>query len=230
MKARYRVVLLDADNTLFDFDEAERRSLRHSLEARGGVYNGETLALYLSINRPLWEALHRGEVDQETLVVERFRRFGGELGLTCDPAEWNREYLAGLGDCAALLPGAEELLEVLKPHCRLALATNGVAEVQRRRLAQSPIAPYFEGVFISGEMGVRKPDRDFFDRILAEMKADRGETVMVGDTLSSDIQGAVNASIDSIWYSPEGGLSPLPTYRAESLERVAELILGGEGV
>lgn len=227
MKKAYKTVLLDADNTLFDFDEAERQALESTLRARGVVPTEEIRARYLAINRPLWEALHRREVSQDWLVVERFRLLGKELGVRCDPAEWNREYLEALGTCPALLPGAEALLEALAPHCVLALATNGVAKVQRARLENSPITAFFQDIFISQEIGVAKPDKEFFTYILTALKADARDTVMIGDTLSSDIQGAINAGLDSIWYSRNKEKSELPTYRVTTLEEIPELVLRG---
>lgn len=225
---KYKTVLFDADNTLLDFSATEAQALRRTMERRGLTFTPERLARYTAINRELWDALHRGEVEQAWLKTERFRRFGAELGWSGDPAAWDEEYLDALGDCGALLPGALELLKALKPYCRIGLATNGLQTVQRRRLADNPIVPYLDGIFISQEMGVGKPHREYFDRVLAQMGADHRSTVMVGDDLLSDIQGAVNARIDSIWYSPKGGESPLPTYRVERLDQVADIVLGRE--
>lgn len=226
MKQRYETVLLDADNTLFDFNAAEEQALRRSMERRGLAFSRERLEQYTAINRELWDAFHRGEVEQEWLKTERFRRFGALLGWTGDPAAWDAEYLDFLGDCGTLLPGALELLEALKPHCRLGLATNGLQAVQRKRLAGNPVAPYFDGVFISQEMGVGKPHKDYFRQVLSALDARAETAVMVGDDLLSDIQGAINAGLDSIWYSRKGEESPLPTYRVTRLEDVAKIVLG----
>lgn len=226
MKQRYQTVLLDADNTLFDFNAAEEQALRRSMERRGLAFSRERLGRYTAINRELWDAFHRGQVEQEWLSVERFRRFGALLGWTGDPAAWDAEYLDFLGDCGALLPGALELLEALKPHCRLGLATNGLRAVQRKRLAGSPAAPYFDGVFISQEMGVGKPEAVYFQRILEALEARPETTLMVGDDLLSDIQGAINAGLDCVWYSPRGEDSPLPTYRVRELKEIKELVFG----
>lgn len=224
---RYTLALLDADNTIFDFDAAEERALEVTLRHRGGHWDVTALGVYRAINQPLWDALYRGEVTQTWLTAERFRRFGAACGVEADPEEWNREFLERLGECAVLLPGALELLQKLKPYVRLALATNGLTAVQKKRLQNCPAAPYFEKVFISQEMGVGKPDRAYFDQILEEMAVSNRETVMVGDTLLSDIQGAINAGIDNIWYSRKKEKSDLPTYTVERLEEIPAIVLGG---
>ncbi len=226
-RPRYDLVLLDADNTIFDFDAAEERALALTLRERGGRWEETTLDRYRAINQPLWNAFHRGEVTQEWLTVERFRRFGAVYGVEADPEVWNRDFLDRLGECAVLLPGALELLQTLKPHVRLALATNGLTVVQKKRLRDCPATPYFERVFISQEMGVGKPEAAYFHRILGELDVPARRAVMVGDALLSDIQGAINAGIDNIWYTRNGERSDLPTYTVGRLEDIPAIVLGG---
>lgn len=222
---RYKTVLLDADNTLLDFEATERQALRRTMENRDIPFDDAVLQTYLDINVPLWAAHHRGEIRREDLMVKRFEDFAKVLGIRAEAEEWNREYLYYLGDCGDVLPGAVELLQALKPYCTLVLATNGVADIQRRRLAGNPVTPYLDAIFISEEMGVGKPEKGFFDQILTALRADPAATVMVGDDLNSDIQGAVNAGLDSIWYSRKEIKSTLPTYRVTELAEVAKIIL-----
>lgn len=226
---RYDIVLLDADNTLFDFNAAEETALEAVLREFGWPWNGESRGAYLEINRALWTAFDRGEVEEDFLTVERFRRLGERLGRTDDPAEVNRRYLDHLGECAVLLPGAEELCRTLHgAGCRLALATNGVARVQRSRLAASPLSPFLERLFISGEMGTRKPEPAFFRAALSALGAeDLGRCVMVGDGLGSDVKGGLDAGLDVIWFAPGGGNAPpdlTPTYTARSLGEIGRII------
>lgn len=226
---RYDIVLLDADNTLFDFNAAEARALDAVLAEFGWPRDEETKQTYLEINHALWSAFDRGEAEEGFLTVERFRRLGERLGRRADPAEMNRRYLDRLGECSLLLPGAEALCRTLRAAgCRLALATNGVARVQHARLAGSPLVPYLERLFISGEMGTRKPEPAFFRAALAAMGAeDMDRCVMVGDGLGSDVKGALSVGLDVIWFAPGGADAPAdrrPTHTARSLEEIGRII------
>ena len=226
---RYDIVLLDADNPLFDFNAAEARALDAVLAEFGWPRDEETKQTYLEINHALWSAFDRGEAEESFLTVERFRRLGERLGRRADPAEMNRRYLDRLGTCSLLLPGAEELCRTLRAAgCRLALATNGVARVQHARLAGSPLVPYLERLFISGEMGTRKPEPAFFRAALAAMGAeDMDRCVMVGDGLDSDVKGALSVGLDVIWFAPGGADAPAdrrPTHTARSLEEIGRII------
>ena len=191
---RYDTVLLDADNTLFDFDAAEHAALRRALEERGYPFTPETEALYLDINRPLWAAFDRGEVTQDFLVVERFRLLVERLGGSDDPVSFNRDYLTYLGEGNQLLPGAEDLCRDLRAAgCRLALATNGVARVQHARLDASPLKPYFSAVIISQEVGAQKPQPAFFQAALeALQEAQAGlDLGMTPDAVLTDVEAAL---------------------------------------
>ena len=227
---RYHTVLFDADNTLFDFDRAEHEALGRALRERGYPDDDATRETYLAINRELWHRFDLGEADQDWLLVERFRRFEAAMGGHHDPERFNRDYLTYLGEGAFLLPGAMELCRTLSERCTLAIVTNGATIAQTGRFARSGLAPYFKGLFISQELGCRKPERAYFDTVLSRLGvADRRDTVVVGDNLRSDIQGGINAGLDTIWYYPGGGGPEgdiVPTHTAENYGQVAALILG----
>lgn len=227
---RYHTVLFDADNTLFDFDRAEHEALGRALRERGYPDDDATRETYLAINRELWHRFDLGEADQDWLLVERFRRFEAAMGGHHDPERFNRDYLTYLGEGAFLLPGAMELCRTLSERCTLAIVTNGATIAQTGRFARSGLAPYFKGLFISQELGCRKPERAYFDTVLSRLGVvDRRDTVVVGDNLRSDIQGGINAGLDTIWYYPGGGGPEgdiVPTHTAENYGQVAALILG----
>ena len=225
---RYDYILFDADNTLFDFDTAEHRALRETLEAHGYPFDDVTVPLYLAVNRALWHRFDQGTIDKDGLFIQRFAYFSRIMGGQDDPAEFNRDYLDRLGHGSDLLPGAEDLCRALAPHCTLAIVTNGDAKAQRTRFEGSPLLPYFSGLFISGELGHHKPEKAFFDAILQKMDIrDPSRAVVVGDNLITDIQGALDAGLDAIWYDPKdlpsGNVHP--THTVTCYEQLQALLL-----
>lgn len=228
---RYQYILLDADNTLYDFNAAEHKALHSVLTQRGYSWDEATVNTYLEINTALWEAFARGEVTQEFLLVERFRRFVQAMGGDHDPARFNADYIAGIASHGDLLPGAADLCRRLSDMgCTLAIVTNGAAAAQRGRFSTSPLREYIPHLFISQEMGVNKPDPLFFDHVCRELKiSDRSQAVVIGDSLSSDILGGNRAGIDTVWYNPnENPLSgsARPTYTITCLEEIDAIVSG----
>ena len=227
---RYPIVLLDADNTLFDFDAAEHLALEQVLRSRGYIPDASTMDTYLRINVALWEAFARGEVAQDFLLVERFRRFEAAMGGSHDPEAFNADYLNLLAANGQLLPGAQELCHTLRAAgCTLALVTNGATVAQRGRVEHSPIRPYLAQVFISQELGVSKPDPAFFDLVCRNLPVlDRTQAVIMGDSLSSDILGGNRSGIDTIWYNPHGhpnSGTASPTYTVADFAAATDIIL-----
>ena len=228
---RYQTVLLDADNTLFDFNASEELALHAVLRDRGYTPDERTVNIYLQINSALWDAFARGEVKQEFLLVERFRRFEQAMGGNNDPERFNVDYQKALAANGVLFPGAEELCRSLSAAgCALAIVTNGATIAQKGRFYASPLAQIIPHLFISQEIGVGKPDPLFFDHVCRTMKiVDRSTVVVVGDSLSSDILGGNQAGIDTIWYNPQGKVPDgpaRPTHIAFSLHDVEKIVCG----
>ena len=205
----YPYLLFDADNTLFDFDQAERNAHLLLCRAHGLAFSEEGYQLYHKCNADLWRDFDRGLCTKEYLLVERFRRYLAITGERADPEALNRDHLRALGEGAMLLPGAEELCRVLSRDHRLYLLTNAVASVQKTRFTNSAIAPYFQGVFISEEVGVGKPDPAYFDYVFHAVPGlARDNALVIGDSLTSDIQGANNAGLPCCWFNPKGQPRP----------------------
>lgn len=228
---RYSYVLLDADNTLYDFDAAEYKALGKVLTDRGYASDPETRKIYLDINNSLWDAFARGEVEQEFLLVERFRRFEAAMGGSHDPVKFNSDYVNALAANADLIPGAPEFCRRLAAlGCTLAIVTNGAAVAQRGRYRLSGLGEIILNLFISQELGVNKPDPLFFDHVCRNLNiTDRSCAVVVGDSLSSDILGGNRSGIDTIWYNPHA--APLkgparPTYTAAGFAEIEAIIAG----
>ena len=160
MEKRYKSIFFDADDTLFDYPRAERAALLACLGEFALPVDPETfIAAYRRHNHDVWREFERGETDQATLRVERFRRLAAELGLPGLPLEKiGAFYLEALACQSQLLPGALELVRELAKRFPLALVTNGIASVQNQRFAASPITPYFQSIVISEEVGIAKPD------------------------------------------------------------------------
>ncbi len=203
---RYRWLLFDADGTLFDYDRAEAAALERTLAGVGFELEPDTRTIYHRINGALWKQLEGGTVDALTLRYRRFELLFAELGIPVAAAKKASErYLVELAACSELLPGAEDVVRELARSTRMALVTNGIADVQRPRFERSSIVHLFATLTISDELGIAKPDPRILDIALEALGSPpKDEVLMIGDSLTSDIQGGVNAGVDTCWYAPNG--------------------------
>ena len=200
-----RNVLFDLDDTLFDFHKAEKIALTKTLVHFGIDPTEETLALYSTINAAHWKRLELGEISREEVKVGRYRELFKTIGIECDPVKATAYYESMLAIGHYFMPGAPELLEELYRKYRLYIVSNGTAKVQEGRIGSSGIAKYMDGIFISQILGANKPDKQFFDVCFAEIPDfSLSETVIIGDSLSSDIKGGINAGITTVWFNPKG--------------------------
>lgn len=224
----YSYLLFDADNTLFDFDAANRNAFHAVCRQCDIPDTDETFALYERCNNAMWAAFDRGECTKDFLVVERFRRFLEAMALDRDPALCNRIHLKALGESTLLRPHAEEVCRTLSRTHRLYIVTNAVASVQRSRLHRSAVAPYITDAFISEETGASKPSRAYFDYVFAHIPGiTRENCLLIGDSPSSDIRGANNAGIPCCWYDPHGTALPEGLridYRITDLRQLYDIV------
>lgn len=202
---RYKRILMDIDDTLFDFPTGNRRAVGRLMEELG-LSSPTIYDEYQAINHACWEALERGEMTQDVLHVERFRRFLSQKGRTDDPAAIADRFAELLGQQVLPLPHSEETVRAIAERLPVVLLTNGITVIQRSRLAHARISAWVSDVIISQEVGLSKPDPRIFERALGG--ADRREALMIGDGLYSDVLGANRAGVDVCWYNPSG--KPLP--------------------
>ena len=196
-------LLLDLDDTILDFHKAERIALSKTFRDFGLEPTNEVLDLYHEINKWHWEQLELGLMTRDQVLVNRFGALFEKVGMTVYPAACAKSYESNLGIGHYFLPGAEEAVKRLKEHYRLFLVSNGTATVQHSRLTSAGLYPYFEQVFISQEIGYNKPDKAYFDRCFARIPGfDRKKALMVGDSLTSDIKGGINAGLKTVWVNP----------------------------
>ena len=221
-------VLLDLDNTILDFDKAEKTALGRAFTALGVAYDEALLKRYNAINIQHWEMLEDGLLTRDQVLVKRFEALYREYGIEADADRSQALYEHLLSEGHWFLPGAEELLETLAGEYRLFLCSNGSAQVQEGRIASAGIAPYFERIFVSEHMGANKPEKRYFDLCFAEIPGfDRERTVMLGDSLTSDIRGGINAGVKTCWFNPRGKENPgpvVPDYEIRTLGEFPALL------
>lgn len=227
---KYEIILFDADDTLFDYGMAESHALYNTF-VQFGLPTGadDYAASYKEINHALWKDLEQGRITSAALRVERFNRLFIANELKLNPEEFSAAYLRFLGEGTFLIQGAIELCDELADF-RLAIITNGIKEVQTSRIQGSPLYNTFEEIIISEEAGSQKPETGIFDYAFAKLGiTDKKKVLIVGDSLTSDIQGGINYGIDSCWFNPLGKMNDSrvqPKYEIRSLSELIGIARG----
>ena len=223
-----KYLLIDLDDTILDFHKAERIGLENTLRHYGVEPTDETVGLYKEINQAHWQALEKGEMNRKQVNEGRFVTLFRHLGREVDGAECAAYYLSQLALTHDYLPGAEAAVAELSKKYRLFIASNGNSSVQYPRLAASGLNDYVEKAFISEALGENKPSKAYFDLCFAQIPGfDPAKAMMVGDSLSSDIQGGINAGIPTCWVNPsrkENTSSIKPDYEIESLAQLDAIL------
>jgi putative hydrolase of the HAD superfamily len=226
----YELLIFDADGTLFDFAKAEKYAFFKSAENAGRNFSNEEYGIYCRLNKGIWKEMELGEIDQETLKAERFRRFFAEVGIDEDAVGFSKKYLYNLSTAGFLFEGAEELLKQLKGRYRMVLLTNGLTSVQETRLGKSPVRSYFEELVISESVGISKPDPRIFEHTFDKIGYEKKDkTLMIGDSLTSDIKGGLNFGVDTCWYNAEmkeNEKNIVPKYEVHDYEELLGIIDG----
>lgn len=204
---KIKVILWDIDGTLLNFAEAEKAAIRTCFEMfELGECTDEMLADYSEINRNYWKRLERGEISKKEVLEGRFREFFAKYNLNVSVAEkFNTQYQVSLGDTVVFYPNGLEVVQALKGKIPQYAVTNGTKIAQDKKLKNSDLINILDGVFISEEIGVEKPGVGFFDKVFETIgEYDKSEMMIIGDSLTSDIQGGNNVGIVTCWFNPGG--------------------------
>ena len=223
-----KTVLLDLDDMIFDFKECERQALAKALAGFFLAFSPNDLSEYSQINDRMWKMLERGEITREELKTKRFEVFLSRYSSPPDAMSFAARYMQELSQTSALIDGARSLLEHLSQTYDLYAVTNGYEFTQMGRMKSADILKYFKKVFISENIGVPKPKKEYFDRCVAEIPGFCiKNTVIIGDSPTSDIAGGKAYGLFTIRFNPHGDPNPptaIPDREVRSLGELAELL------
>jgi 2-haloacid dehalogenase len=221
-------LFLDLDDTILDFHKAERLALAKTIREFGLEPTEEVLARYHVINKWHWEQLELGKLTRSEVLENRFGVLFEEFGIRASKADCAKAYEHNLSQGHYFLPGAEETVDALSKRYRLFLASNGTASVQKGRMTSANLYRFFEKVFVSQEIGHNKPSVEYFRGCFAQIPDfDPARALMVGDSLTSDIRGGINAGIRTCWVNPSHASAPgdiQPDYEIEALHQLPALL------
>lgn len=198
-----KFVFLDLDDTILDFHRSEAVALRKTLQSLNVNPTDEVIARYSAINLAHWKALERKELTREQVLTGRFRQLFEELGMNVSPNVAQSLYEKNLSESHFFIDGAPRLLMTLSKKYPLYIASNGTTLVQTSRIASSGIGRYFKAVFLSEQLGADKPQIEFFERATGQIEGyNPEEAIILGDSITSDMQGGINAGMHTCWFNP----------------------------
>ena len=225
-----KVILWDVDGTLLDFKKSEYAAIKKCFELfKLGQCTDEMIQRYSALNKRYWEKLERGEITKQEVLINRFVDFFESENISTDCAtDFNKEYQLQLGETICFCDNCYDLLKSLKGQIKQYAVTNGTKVAQDRKLYKSGLIDIFDGVFISEEVGFEKPGIAFFEHVWRKIGSyHANEVLIVGDSLTSDMQGGNNAGILCCWYNSKGMKNDTALridYEIDNLQKIKELL------
>jgi len=224
MKKKYNILLFDLDDTLLDFTGDEKRALSKVLNDNGIPCGEDVIKTYYTIEN--WQTFEMGNITSKTVITTRF----SYLLKLLEVKEKERlidEYYDLMINSHKIISGTQKMLKSLKENgYKLYITTNGYPEFQRKRIKEARIEKYFDGIFISEEINLRKPSPSFYKYVFNRLpESNLSKVLIIGDAQTSDILGGINSGIDSCWYNPSGKAGRYkPTYEIKYFEELEKII------
>ena len=223
-----KILLIDLDNTLIDFNECARHSIINAFKELGFTYTEKVFETFIEENVKIWKRLEKGEITKPQLRANRWNIILGKLGIDFDGTIIEEMFENGVAKGAYPVEGAYDLLNHLHGKYKMYIVSNGFRFVQESRLKIGDFEKYFDGVFVSEDIGIPKPAKEFFDYCFKNLdNPDKNEVILIGDSLSADILGGVNYGIDTIWFNKNN--EPVnddikPTYTVNKLKDIEKIL------
>jgi YjjG family noncanonical pyrimidine nucleotidase len=226
---KYDVFLFDADGTLYDYDKAEGNALKIMFNYCEFDYSENVRSKYREINSQVWRSYEKGEILKAELQTLRFSRLFNDIGVYYDVKTFNEKYLNELGKGAFLIDGALEICQKINSlNKSIYIVTNGILATQKARIQHSQIKDYITDFFVSEFIGFQKPQKQYFDYVFSHIpQVEKDRVLIIGDSLSADIAGGINAGIDSCWFNKSGDINTTeirPTYEISKLNELNKLL------
>lgn len=225
MNKKYTTLLFDLDDTLMDFGKAEDNAINILLQSYDVPISDENKQIYIELNKSLWKALEKGEITREQLWAKRFTEYFKILGIEADGVKANFEFMSYIAQGSFMIDGALETCRALHMDYKIYIITNGSKMAQQGRLTKSPLLEYIDGVFISEEIGFVKPEKGFFDYVFSVIdEKDKAKVLVIGDSLSSDIEGAVSYGLDSCWLNRGEEKENNATFQIKYISQITDIL------
>lgn len=223
MAKKYNILLFDIDDTLIDFAAVEKNSLKKVFFENKTELTDNILSTYKSINNKLWRMYERGEKRLSDILTERFYKTFEIFGINADGAAFNKRFLELLGENTIAVRGAAEVLNAVYGKYKIYAVTNGIADVQKKRLKNVDFYKYFDCLFCSGDVGFQKPSMEYYSYVLSHIdEFEREKALIIGDSPSTDLAGGVMLGIDACWYNPSGKTCDI--YHKWEIKSIKELL------
>lgn len=223
-----KILLIDLDNTLIDFNECARHSIINAFDELGFTYTEKVFETFICENVKIWKRLEKGEITKPQLRANRWNIILGKLGIDFDGTVIEEMFENGVAKGAYPVEGAYDLLDYLYGKYQMYIVSNGFRFVQESRLKIGDFEKYFDGVFVSEDIGIPKPAKEFFDYCFESLNnPSKSEILLIGDSISADITGGINYGIDTIWFNKNNEPLPeniAPTYTVRSLEEIKNIL------